>query len=125
MATTSEFIVPIPLYMLAQGEDYDEKSDVLSITDLARQLVFHSEDALVMVFFSSWERANTFAKGNSLRGKIVRCDEARLLKVLMGYQPQWFTVDPSVNDPEPRIHPTRGFVEKIAKRQGFKINFVE
>lgn len=111
--------------MLAQAEDYDEKQDVLSISDIARQLVFHSEDALVMIFFSSQEVAVAFAKQNGLNGKIVKCDEPRLLKVLMGYQPQWLTVDPAIGDADPVMYSTRQFVQYIAARQGFKINFVK
>lgn len=115
----------VPLHMLAQAEDYDEARDVLSISDIGRQLVFHSEDALVMIFFSSADKASSFAKQNGLSGKIVKCDEQRLLKVLMGYQPQWITVDPTGTEEAPVMHSTRQFVERIATRQGFKINFVQ
>lgn len=125
MASTNISTLPTPLFMLAQAEDYDEKQDVLSISDIARQLVFHSEDALVMIFFSSQEVAVAFAKQNGLNGKIVKCDEPRLLKVLMGYQPQWLTVDPAIGDADPVMYSTRQFVQYIAARQGFKINFVK
>ena len=117
--------LPVPLFMLAQAEDYDEQRDVLSISDIGRQLVFHSDDALVMIFFSSEAKAKAFAKQNGLSGKIVRCDEPRLLKVLMGYQPVWITLDPTGEEEAPPMHATRPLVERIATKQGFKINFVD
>lgn len=117
--------LPVPIFMLAQAEDYDEQRDVLSISDIGRQLVFHSDDALVMIFFSSETKARAFAKQNGLSGKIVRCDEPRLLKVLMGYQPAWITIDPTGAEAEPDMHATRPLVERIAAQQGFKINFVD
>jgi hypothetical protein len=125
MASTPELSIPIPLYMLAQPEDYDEAKGALSISDLAHQLIFHSDDAVVMVFFSTREKALSFTEAQGLSGKIVRCSELRLLKVLVGYQPKWIAVDPTVTDTAPKMLSTRKFVEKVANQQGLKVNFVD
>lgn len=115
----------LPWFLLAQPEDYDELNDKLMISTIDRQLIFSSSDLLVMVFFSSAEKARNFAKQVGLKGKIVRCDALRMLKVLVGYQPQWITVDPSTTDENLTKHSTREFVEALAKEQGLKLNFVD
>jgi hypothetical protein len=115
----------LPLYLLAQPEDYDEANDKLTISTIDRQLIFSSSDVLVMIFFSTPDKARSFAKAAGLKGTVVRCEALRLLKVLVGYQPQWITIDPSISDENPPKHSTRKIVEALAKNQGLKVNFVD